>query len=173
MCGLHRAQGDEERGFHGLASKPKSTVSSDLASKPVAMISWFGSQNQVGCGLSVVPQNRREDEDGVGHASRYSSLFHLEARRARVPQSSLKTGRGTAWKVYVTPLWRSRGDEAKDGWVDATGSIRLFYPNLAIFIVLGHKSSLVISFPIIMTPRAGGEVSNHLSLSHHLAIVAF
>jgi hypothetical protein len=57
MCGLHRAQGDEERGFLGLASKPKSTVSSDLASKPVAMISWFGSQNQVGCGLSVVPQN--------------------------------------------------------------------------------------------------------------------
>jgi hypothetical protein len=26
VCGLHRAQGDEERGFLGLASKPWSTV---------------------------------------------------------------------------------------------------------------------------------------------------
>jgi hypothetical protein len=27
VCGLHRAQGDEERGFLGLASKPRSTIS--------------------------------------------------------------------------------------------------------------------------------------------------
>jgi hypothetical protein len=33
LCGLHRAQGDKEHGFHGLASKPRLTVSSDLASK--------------------------------------------------------------------------------------------------------------------------------------------
>jgi hypothetical protein len=31
---LHRAQGDEEHMFLSLASKPRSTVSSDLASKP-------------------------------------------------------------------------------------------------------------------------------------------
>jgi hypothetical protein len=37
VCGLHRAQGDEEHGFLGLSSKPRSTVFSDLASKPVAM----------------------------------------------------------------------------------------------------------------------------------------
>jgi hypothetical protein len=36
VCGLHRAQGDEEHGFLGLSSKPRSTVSLDLASKPVA-----------------------------------------------------------------------------------------------------------------------------------------
>jgi hypothetical protein len=36
VCGLHRAQGDEEREFLDLASKPRSTVSSGLASKPVA-----------------------------------------------------------------------------------------------------------------------------------------
>jgi hypothetical protein len=36
VCGLHRAQGDEERGFIGLASKPRSMVSPGLASKPVA-----------------------------------------------------------------------------------------------------------------------------------------
>jgi hypothetical protein len=36
MCGLYHAWGDKERGFLNLASKPRSTVSSGLASKPVA-----------------------------------------------------------------------------------------------------------------------------------------
>jgi hypothetical protein len=76
MCGLYRAQWDEEREFLGLASKPRSTISTGLASKPLArvfqfgpqsqqlrfddlahkitaMISWFGPQNQVGGGLLV------------------------------------------------------------------------------------------------------------------------
>jgi hypothetical protein len=38
VCDLHHAQGDEERGFLGSASKPRSTVSPGLASKPVAMV---------------------------------------------------------------------------------------------------------------------------------------
>jgi hypothetical protein len=59
--------------------------------------------------------------------------------------------------VHVVSSWRSRGHEAEDGLIDATGYIRLFYPNFAIFIVLGQKGSLVISFPINRTPRAGGE----------------
>jgi hypothetical protein len=45
VCDLHRAQGDEEREFLSSASKPKSTVSPDLASKLVATI------------LVVCPQN--------------------------------------------------------------------------------------------------------------------
>jgi hypothetical protein len=68
--------------------------------------------------------------------------------------------------VHMVSSWRSRGDEAEDGQVDLTGCIRLFYPNFAIFIVLGHKGSLVISFPIIRTPWAGGEVITQPSLSH-------
>jgi hypothetical protein len=36
VCGLHREQGDEERGFVGLASKPRLTISPYLATKPVA-----------------------------------------------------------------------------------------------------------------------------------------
>jgi hypothetical protein len=36
MCGLHRAQGDEERGFLGLSSKPSLMVSPSLASKLLA-----------------------------------------------------------------------------------------------------------------------------------------
>jgi hypothetical protein len=42
------------------------------------MVSWFGPQNHVGYGLSVTPQNRREDEDGVGYVSRSSVLLCLE-----------------------------------------------------------------------------------------------
>jgi hypothetical protein len=45
------------------------------------MVSWFG------------PQNRRR-KVGVGHASRSSSLLHVEVSLARVSQSGLKTGRG-------------------------------------------------------------------------------
>jgi hypothetical protein len=36
VCDLHCAQGDEEREFLGLASKPRSTVSLSLASKLMA-----------------------------------------------------------------------------------------------------------------------------------------
>jgi hypothetical protein len=36
VCGLHRAQGDEECEFLDLASKPRSIVFAGLASKPVA-----------------------------------------------------------------------------------------------------------------------------------------
>jgi hypothetical protein len=55
---------------------------------------WFGPQNQAGYSLSVTPQNRWEKEDGVGHASRSSGLLRVEASRARVSQSGLKTSGG-------------------------------------------------------------------------------
>jgi hypothetical protein len=45
VCSLHHAQGDEEREFLGLASKPRSTVSSSLASKLMATVSYFRPQN--------------------------------------------------------------------------------------------------------------------------------
>jgi hypothetical protein len=46
MCGLYHAQGDEEREFLGLASKLRLTVSPGFVSKLVAMVSWFGPENQ-------------------------------------------------------------------------------------------------------------------------------
>jgi hypothetical protein len=117
------------------------------SSKPAATVWWFGTQNhrdnflfmhqnQVGYGLSVVPQNRWEDEDGIGYTSRSSVLLRLKASRARIFQSSLKTGRGAAQMVHMASLQKSRGDEAEDGRVDATGYIRLFYPNFVVFVVL-------------------------------------
>jgi hypothetical protein len=45
MCGLYHAQGDEEHEFLGLASKPRSMVSSGLASKPVATVLVVWHQN--------------------------------------------------------------------------------------------------------------------------------
>jgi hypothetical protein len=95
VCGLHYAQGDEERMFLGLTSKARLTVSPSLDSKSVAMgfpvcaskpadtVWWFGPQNHrdgflvwasKSSGLLVVPQNWLENEDGVGHESRSSGL---------------------------------------------------------------------------------------------------
>jgi hypothetical protein len=111
----------------------------------------------VGYGLSVVAQNRRVDEDGARHASRSSGLLRLKVSLTRVSQSSLKTGGGTTQMVHVATSWRSRGDESEDGRVHAMGYIRLFYPNFAIFVVLGDKDSLVISFSIKRVPRVGRE----------------
>jgi hypothetical protein len=54
VCGLHRAQGDEEHEFLGLASKARSMVSPGLASKPVAMV------------LVVWPQNHSLGSPGLG-----------------------------------------------------------------------------------------------------------
>jgi hypothetical protein len=46
--------------------------------------------------------------------------------------------------VRVASSWRSRGTEAEDGWVGATGCIRLFYHNFVVFSVLGPRGSLVL-----------------------------
>jgi hypothetical protein len=57
------------------------------------MVSWFRPQNQAGFGLLVVPQNQRRKVD-AGHASRSSDLLRVEASRARISQSGLKTSGG-------------------------------------------------------------------------------
>jgi hypothetical protein len=81
MCGLHSAHGDDERGFLGstskprstvcqwfglkttktvfsdLASKPATTVFSGLASKPVATIS-LGLASKLVVGFLVEPENQ-------------------------------------------------------------------------------------------------------------------
>jgi hypothetical protein len=100
----------------------------------------------MGYGLSVAPQNRWVDEHSVGHASGSSDLLCLEASWARVSQSSPKTGGGMVWMMHVASSSRLHGDVVEDGWVDAMGCIRLFCPNFAIFLVLGHNGSLAISF---------------------------
>jgi hypothetical protein len=75
--------------------------------------------------------------------------------------------------VHIASPRRSRVYKAEDGQIDATNCIKLFYPNFVVFVVLGHKGCLVISFPINRTQRVGEEVSIQSSLSHALAIIAF
>jgi hypothetical protein len=65
-------------------------------------------------GLSVAPQNQREDEDGVGRASRSSGLLLLEASWTRISQSGLKIGEGAARMVHMTLSRRLRRVEAED-----------------------------------------------------------
>jgi hypothetical protein len=92
-------------GFCGLVSKPLALVFwfgpqnwhmrfSDLAHKITMAVSSFGPQNHVGYGLSVAPQNRRDDEDSVGHTLGSSGLLHLEESQTRVSQFCLKTEGG-------------------------------------------------------------------------------
>jgi hypothetical protein len=69
MCSLHRSHGDEERGFFGCASKPRSTVCQwlglkptgtiffGLASKPMATVSFNLASKPV-MGFLVEPQNQ-------------------------------------------------------------------------------------------------------------------
>jgi hypothetical protein len=80
----------------------------------------------------------------VGHVSRSSGLLRLEASRGRVFQSGLETGGDTAQMMHVASSRRSRGDEAEDGRVDATGCIGLCYPYFVIFTVFGPRGILVL-----------------------------
>jgi hypothetical protein len=57
----------------------------------------------------------------VGHVLRSSCLLHLEASRARVSQSGLKTGGGVAQMVHVASSRRSHGNEVEDGQSDGVG----------------------------------------------------
>jgi hypothetical protein len=65
----------------------------DLSLKITATVSWFETQNQVGFGLSVAPQNRWR-EVGAGHTSRSSGLLGVEVSLARISQSGLNTDGG-------------------------------------------------------------------------------
>jgi hypothetical protein len=103
---------------------------------------WASKPNKLQ--FVVAPQNRREDEDDAGHVLRSSGLLHVEASRARVSQSGLKTGGGaTADEPFVAPSRRSCVDQIDDGWVDAMGCVGPYYPYFTIFIIL-YPSGIVV-----------------------------
>jgi hypothetical protein len=74
---------------------------------------------------------------------RSSGLLRLEANRARISQSGLKTGEGAVRMVYVAPSRRSCEDQVKDEHVDAMGCVGPCYPYFVIFMVLDHRGILV------------------------------
>jgi hypothetical protein len=92
VCTVHEVM--RSTSFSRFRLKTTRMVSPGLSSKPVARVPRFGSQNQTDFGLSIAPQNQWR-EDGAGHELLSGGLLHLEASRARVSQSGLKTNRGT------------------------------------------------------------------------------
>jgi hypothetical protein len=148
MCDPYRTcGGDEKCGFPGLASKP------------MAMIWWFGPQNH--CDEFLVwaskPSGRRFislclKTDGRmktvwGHASTSSDLLHREASRARVSQFCFKLVKEQRWLVHLASSWRSHGSEAKDSWFDGVGcgtvEVGPNYPSLDVIFFLAHRDILV------------------------------
>jgi hypothetical protein len=88
VCSLHRAQGDEENGFLGLASTPWSSCFPGLGLKTgsCGLVTWpknlhdgfvVWASKPIGLRFVGCAQNQWEDEDGVGHAPKYSGLLHL------------------------------------------------------------------------------------------------
>jgi hypothetical protein len=88
---------------------------------------WFGHHSRADFGLSVAPQNRREDEYGTGHESRSSSLLCVEASRTRVYLFASKLAEAQWWMVHVPPSWRSRED--------ATDYVGPCYPYFIVFYI--------------------------------------
>jgi hypothetical protein len=77
------------------------------------------------------------------HASRSTGLLHMEASRARISQSILKTG-GGAMVLHVAPSRKLRQSQGEDERVDATGCVGPCYSTFAVFNVLGHMDIVVI-----------------------------
>jgi hypothetical protein len=88
VCGPYRAQGDEEPEFLGLASKPRSTVSPGLASKPVAMVLVVWPQNHSlgspslglktgSCGLVFWPTKSPQRFLGLGLKTKWAMVYWL------------------------------------------------------------------------------------------------
>jgi hypothetical protein len=85
VCGLHRAQGNEERGFLGSATKPRSTVSPSLASKPMATVLVVWPQNHSlrfpglglktsSCGLVIRPRKSLRWVLGLGLKTKWEDV---------------------------------------------------------------------------------------------------
>ena len=101
--GLYRTQVDEERGFLGLASKPRSTVSSSLTSKPVAMVyqwiglkttgtvcQWFGLKI-TGTGLVIWITKSPRRFLGLDHKTKWAMVCRLRLKT----DGRMKTARNT------------------------------------------------------------------------------
>jgi hypothetical protein len=108
VCGLHRAQGDEDREFLGLASKPRLTVSPSLASKPlttvslglasrpVATVSPGLDSKLVATVLMVWPQNHLL---GFPDSDLKTDNYGLVIQPKKLPQWFLSLGLKTKWAM--------------------------------------------------------------------------
>jgi hypothetical protein len=113
MCGLHRARGDEEWGFLVWATKPRLMVCEwfGLKTGSSGLVVWASKPSGlrfVGCTTKLMERGR------CGTRVKIWWLARLEASRARVSRSGLKTGggvttggaRGTIVEVALGSRWR-------------------------------------------------------------------
>jgi hypothetical protein len=88
----------------------------------------------------------------VGCVLRSSGLLCMEANRARVSQSGLKTDGGATWMVHMASSWRLRGSEAEDGRFDDVrcGAVQVErkYPSLDVIFLLAQRGILVFWFSL-------------------------
>jgi hypothetical protein len=88
----------------------------------------------------------------VGCVLRFSGLLRVEASRASVSRSGLKTGGGATWMVHMASSWRLRGSEAEDGRFDGVWcgvvQVERKYPSLDVIFLLAHRGILVFWFSL-------------------------
>jgi hypothetical protein len=109
------------------------------------MVSKFGPQNQAEFGLSVAPQNRREDATTWDTRRDPTACFAWRQVGLGFPSLAWRLVEARWWVVHVAPSWRLRRGQAEDRQVDATRYIGPFYPRIVIFYVLGH-GGIIVSF---------------------------
>jgi hypothetical protein len=80
----------------------------------------------------------------VGHASRSSDLLYVEARLARVFSLASRLAEVRQRVVHVAPSQMLCQSQVEDGRVDTIGCVRSCYPCFIIFILLCHRSTVVI-----------------------------
>jgi hypothetical protein len=82
--------------------------------------------------------------NGVRHTSRSSGLLRVETSRLGFPRLALRLAEASRQVVHVAPSQRLRRSQLEDGWVDVMGYVGPCYPWFTIFILLSHKSIIVI-----------------------------
>jgi hypothetical protein len=133
VCGLHRAQEDEECGFLGLASKPRSTISLVLTSKPVVTVFVLWPQNHslgfsglgiktASCGFVIWPTKSPQRFLGLGLKTKWAMVCRLRLKT----DGRMKTARDTRRDLATSFAWKrvglgfpslaSRLAEARHGW---------------------------------------------------------
>jgi hypothetical protein len=133
VCGLHHTQGDEERMFLGLASKPRLAVSPSSASKPVATILVVWPQNhslgflslglKTGrCGLVIWPTKSPRRFLGLDIKTKWAMVYRLhhktDGRIKTVWDMPQDLAACFTWKVVRPrfPNLASRLVEVQHGW---------------------------------------------------------
>jgi hypothetical protein len=124
----------------------------DLAHKITVTVQWFGPQNQVGGGFLVCASKpmsgRRQCEDTRRLPA---ACFIIKQVGQGFPNFALKLA-GGARGIIIEVAWRR-----SQRWTGRCDRLhRTLLPNFVVFIVLGHKGRLVISFPVNRNPRVSG-----------------